>query len=31
MDADSSYEKIDETGRTDEETVRVGLGLRLRR
>ncbi len=31
MDADASYEKIDEPGRTDEETVRVGLGLRLRR
>jgi hypothetical protein len=31
LDADASYEKVEEPGRTDEETVRVGLGLRLRR
>ncbi len=31
LDADASYEKIEEPGRTDEETMRVGLGLRLRR
>jgi hypothetical protein len=31
LDADASYEKIEEPGRTDEETMRVGVGLRLRR
>jgi hypothetical protein len=31
LDADASYEKIEEPGRTDEETMRVGVGLRMRR
>lgn len=31
LDADASYEKIEEPGRTDEETVQFGLGLRVRR
>ena len=31
LEADASYERTDEPGRTDEETTRIGLGLRLRR
>ncbi|WP_299869925.1 outer membrane beta-barrel protein [uncultured Hoeflea sp.] len=31
LEADASYEKTVEPGRTDEETTRIGLGLRLRR
>lgn len=31
LEADASYEKTVEAGRTDEETTRIGLGLRLRR
>jgi len=31
MEADASYERTKETGGTDEETMRLGLGLKLRR
>jgi len=31
LEADASYEQTRETGGTDEETMRVGLGLKLRR
>ncbi len=31
LEADASYQKTKETGGTDEETARVGLGLKLRR
>ncbi|MEM5473852.1 hypothetical protein WNZ14_19140 [Hoeflea sp. AS60] len=31
LEADASYEKTREAGGTDEETARLGLGLKLRR
>ncbi|MDF1607889.1 outer membrane beta-barrel protein [Hoeflea sp. YIM 152468] len=31
LEADASYERTEEPGATDEETTRIGLGLRMRR
>ena len=31
LEADASYERTTETGATDEETIRVGMGVKLRR